>query len=588
MNAGVMYEKAKQPEKAADIYLELAEKYGDKNPDIGEKAAFTAGAVYEKVIYYDKRRQGLRATCGRKFRTGIEVGRRAVQRRAAAPGARPEQGGDRALPGVREEVPRAQGRRRTSRSTSASSTRRPATTARRTRRTRDYTKIYRSTGKRDHRGVHARRADVVQARPAQARQGGLRHRAASCTRRRTGPRRRPATTWAAEARYYEGELIFREYEKVTLDVKPAQLERALKKKSKLLAEAEKVVPVGRRVPGPQVGDGGAVSRRPGLRRVRRVAASTRRRRRASARSRRRPTATPSTSYVVDIQDKAIEPVHRGLPEGDPDAGLRRVHREDPRGARPAGRRQVPARSARPASKERIGDRPPDPRARDRGGQVTAARTCAGRRGRRARRRVQRRSSRRPDRPQGRPATSSSTRSTPRPPREFEAAMRALRLGGPEASETAKAAAQGGARDRRQAVGGVARPRRARVQGRRRRGGGRRVQQGARDQARSHADAARAAPRPAARAGHKKEARADYEAALRATEEDDPARRDAAARLASLLRDFGDFDDAVVVLRDTVRLSGINAQIYTELGLIYIQQKRARPRPARPREGGRAR
>lgn len=76
-----------------------------------------------------------------------------------------------------------------------------------------------------------------------------------------------------------------------------------------------------------------------------------------------------------------------------------------------------------------------------------------------------------------------------------------------------------------------------------------------------------------RAGRKKEARADYEAALRGTEEDDPNRRDAAARLASLLRDFGDFDDAVNVLRDTVRVSGINAKIYTELGLIYIQQKK---------------
>lgn len=76
-----------------------------------------------------------------------------------------------------------------------------------------------------------------------------------------------------------------------------------------------------------------------------------------------------------------------------------------------------------------------------------------------------------------------------------------------------------------------------------------------------------------RAGKKKDARADYEAALRNTEEDDPSRRDSAARLASLLRDFGDFDDAVAVLRDTVRLSGINAKIYTELGLIYIQQKK---------------
>ncbi len=76
-----------------------------------------------------------------------------------------------------------------------------------------------------------------------------------------------------------------------------------------------------------------------------------------------------------------------------------------------------------------------------------------------------------------------------------------------------------------------------------------------------------------RAGNKKDARADYEAALRGTDEDDPIRRDAAARLASLLRDFGDYDDAVSVLRDTVRLSGINARIYTELGLIYIAQKR---------------
>src|SRR6185436_3052428 len=41
----------------------------------------------------------------------------------------------------------------------------------------------------------------------------------------------------------------------------------------------------------------------------------------------------------------------------------------------------------------------------------------------------------------------------------------------------------------------------------------------------------------------------------------------------LLRDDGDFDDAVTVLRDTVRASGINAKIYTELGLIYIAQKR---------------
>ncbi|MBL0213690.1 MAG: tetratricopeptide repeat protein [Myxococcales bacterium] len=161
---------------------------------------------------------------------------------------------------------------------------------------------------------------------------------------------------------------------------------------------------------------------------------------------------------------------------------------------------------------------------------------------------------------------------PKALREFEAAMRALRLGGPEAGETAKARLKAAleidsklweawhnlgvisfrdgedeaAVDAYTKALGVKKDHMPTLLGR--------------------AEANR-------RAGHKKEARADYEAALRATEEDDPARRDAAARLASLLRDFGDFDDAVAVLRDTVRLSGINARIYTELGLIYIQQKR---------------
>jgi tetratricopeptide (TPR) repeat protein len=76
-----------------------------------------------------------------------------------------------------------------------------------------------------------------------------------------------------------------------------------------------------------------------------------------------------------------------------------------------------------------------------------------------------------------------------------------------------------------------------------------------------------------RAGKKKEARADYEAAIKAMEDDDPNRRDAATRLASLLRDTGDFDDAVETLRDTIRVSGVSAKIYTELGQIYVAQKR---------------
>jgi tetratricopeptide (TPR) repeat protein len=161
---------------------------------------------------------------------------------------------------------------------------------------------------------------------------------------------------------------------------------------------------------------------------------------------------------------------------------------------------------------------------------------------------------------------------PKAAREFEAAMRAMRLGGPEAGETAKARLKSALEidpklwEAWHDLGVIA------------------FKDGEDEAAiedfskalaikKDHMPTLLGRAEANRRAGHKKEARADYEAALRATEEDDPARRDAAARLASLLRDFGDFDDAVAVLRDTVRLSGINSRIYTELGLIYIQQNK---------------
>jgi tetratricopeptide (TPR) repeat protein len=175
-------------------------------------------------------------------------------------------------------------------------------------------------------------------------------------------------------------------------------------------------------------------------------------------------------------------------------------------------------------------------------------------------------------PGGKGKAAKLEKVNPKAAKEFEAAMRALRLGGPEANETAKARLKAAVEldgklwEAWHDLGVLA------------------YKDGedeaaidafTRSLAINHGHTPTLLGRAEAnrRAGHKKDARADYEAALRGTEEDDPSRRDAAARLASLLRDFGDFDDAVAVLRDTVRLSGINARIYTELGLIYVQQKR---------------
>jgi tetratricopeptide (TPR) repeat protein len=161
---------------------------------------------------------------------------------------------------------------------------------------------------------------------------------------------------------------------------------------------------------------------------------------------------------------------------------------------------------------------------------------------------------------------------PKAAKEFEAAMRALRLGGPEAHDTAKARLKSALDidpklwEAWHDLGVIA------------------YKDGDDDAAighfskalaiyKDHTPTLLARAEAHRRAGHKKDARTDYETALRTTEESDPNRRDAAARLASLLRDAGDFDDAVAILRDTVRLSGVNAKIFTELALIYIQQKR---------------
>jgi len=175
-------------------------------------------------------------------------------------------------------------------------------------------------------------------------------------------------------------------------------------------------------------------------------------------------------------------------------------------------------------------------------------------------------------PVARAASAKRDPINPKAAKEFEGAMRAMRVGGPEAAETAKARLKAALEadpslwEAWHDLGAIA------------------FKEGDDDTAvaafsralqlkANHTPSLLARAEAQRRAGRRKEARGDYEAAIKSTEQDDPNRKDAAARLASLLRDGGEFDDAVEVLRDTVRVSGINAKIYTELGLIYIAQKR---------------
>jgi Tfp pilus assembly protein PilF len=173
---------------------------------------------------------------------------------------------------------------------------------------------------------------------------------------------------------------------------------------------------------------------------------------------------------------------------------------------------------------------------------------------------------------GKPVARKLDPINPKAQKEFDSAMRALRLGGPEANETARGRLRAAVKidgalwEAWHDLGVIA------------------WKEGDDDEAiedfgkalaikKNHVPALLARAEAHRRVGHKKDARADYEAALKASEEDDPNRKDAAVRLASLLRDAGDYDAAVDMLRDTLRVSGASAKIYTELGMLYISQKR---------------
>jgi cellulose synthase operon protein C len=236
-NAGVMYEKAKQPERAADIYLDLAEKYGDKSPDIAEKAAFSAGQVYEKVIYYDRAAKAYELVWIR-FRTGTKAAdalyNAALLRQALGQNKEAIAHYSEYAKKFRERKDAADVAFNIGVVYESSGDDGPAYNS-----FSDYARVYRSTGRRvveAHTRAGRTALRLGKVKPAKEHFAT----AQKTWKGLTGKDKREATTWAAEARYHEGELIFRDYERVSLDVKPKLLEKTLKTKSKLLAEAEQV------------------------------------------------------------------------------------------------------------------------------------------------------------------------------------------------------------------------------------------------------------------------------------------------------------------------------------------------------------
>ncbi len=235
MNAGVMYEKAKQPQQAASVYLAMAKAYPKAKQS--PKAAFSAGQVYESVAYFDRAADAYevvvedfpRSSQGQDALFNAGLLRQALgqhesaithYRRYAKRYRRRKDAEEVAfrIGVVHEEAgqhPQA------------------------TRAYRSYMKSYRRGGK------HLLEAHVRAGRSELA-QGNLRSAAKlfatvlKMHKRLKGKEQARARQWAAEARYHEGELIYRKFEGITLDVKPRRLRRTLDNKTELLAKAQDV------------------------------------------------------------------------------------------------------------------------------------------------------------------------------------------------------------------------------------------------------------------------------------------------------------------------------------------------------------
>ncbi|MCE9574473.1 MAG: tetratricopeptide repeat protein [Deltaproteobacteria bacterium] len=235
MNAGVMYEKAKLPERAADAYLGLADQFPDS--DLAEKAAFSAGQVYERVAYFDRAAQAYElvaekfATKSKSDKIADALYNAGVLRQALGQN-------DKAIAHYQQYAKKY-----------------------RERKDADdvqfrIAEVYEAGGDDGHADQAFRAylqsypngARVVEAHVRAGRTSfrlGQLGRAAKSMddalriwKRAGGKEKDRIRPFAAEARYYQGELIFRDYEKITLDVKPKDLNKTLKKKAAMLDKAQ--------------------------------------------------------------------------------------------------------------------------------------------------------------------------------------------------------------------------------------------------------------------------------------------------------------------------------------------------------------
>ena len=234
MNAGVMYERAKLPERAADVYLQLAEKYPKASQ--ADVAAFSAGIVYEKVVYFDRSAEAFEMVVKQfpssakradalfnagRLRQALGQTDRAISHYQAYAKQYPTRDDASAVAfnvGVVYEEADQQGKAEQA--------------------FKNYARSY-SSGRRVLE-AHARAGRAAYRLGQYKRASEEFDIALRMWKKTSSKEKAEARSYAAEARYHQGDLVFRQYEAVRLDVKPKELTKNLKKKLELLKKAKTI------------------------------------------------------------------------------------------------------------------------------------------------------------------------------------------------------------------------------------------------------------------------------------------------------------------------------------------------------------
>ncbi|ACY16460.1 tetratricopeptide repeat protein [Haliangium ochraceum] len=235
MNAGVMYEKAKRPQRAGQAYLALAASYPDSKE--APKAAFAAGQLYESVAYFDRAAEAYEVvaeTFPRSEQSADALFNAGLLRQSLDQN-------ERAIEHYQTYAKRYRGK-----ADAAEVAFRIGVVYENAERYDDAADAYRRYLKGHARSgrhvveAHTRvgRSELAAGRLKRA--GNEFDAALKVFRRLKGKQRETEKAWAAEARYHQGELIYRRFEAISLDVKPRRLRRTLDSKTALLAKAQDV------------------------------------------------------------------------------------------------------------------------------------------------------------------------------------------------------------------------------------------------------------------------------------------------------------------------------------------------------------